>query len=213
MLEETGLPYRIIPVNIGRGDQFDPDFMAISPNNKIPAIIDHEGPGGKPLPLFESAAILLYLAEKSGKFLPNEEVSRWQAIQWLQFQAASLGPMLGQAQHFLHYAPERVNYGVERYGGEAKRLYGVLEVALGRNEYLAGSEYTVADIATWPWLRAWKIQGVDLDLYPNIARWMAKIGERPAILREREVLAEHKRDKASPIGEIERRNLFGRAAG
>lgn len=213
MLEETGLLYRAIPVDIGRGDQFAPDFLRISPNNKIPAIVDQDGPGGLPLALFESGAILLYLAEKSGMLLPAEPHARWRTIQWLQFQAASLGPMLGQAQHFLHYASEKVSYAMERFAREAQRLYGVLDKTLGESAYVASDDYSIADIATWPWVRAWKIQQIDLAAFPNVGRWLTTIEARPAVARERAVLAECRRDKASSLSAGARRHLFGTTTG
>jgi GST-like protein len=183
MLEEIGLPYRVLPVDIGKGEQHAPAYAAINPNGRIPAIVDHAGPGGRPFAVFESGAILLYLSEKSGQLLPADAAARWRAIQWLQFQVASLGPMLGQAQHFHHYASERVPYAEQRYVGEARRLYGVLERQLTASRYLAGEQYTIADVATWPWIRAWKVQGVELDLYPNLARWLQEINERPDAAR------------------------------
>jgi len=212
MLEETGLAYRVVPVDIGRGEQFASDFLKISPNNKIPAIVDHDGPGGA-FPVFESGAILVYLAEKSGRFLPAESRKRWDVLQWLQFQTASLGPMLGQAQHFFHYAPEKVSYGIDRYTAEARRLYGVLDRRLSSNAYLAGQDYSIADIATWPWIRAWKIQGVDLSVFPHVARWLHAIEERPAVLRERAVLADRRRGKSGPLTNQERDVLFASANG
>src|SRR3984885_4647599 len=148
MLEECGLPYAVHAVDIGAGDQFKPDFLAISPNNKIPAIIDSDGPEGKPLSLFESGAILFYLAEKTGKFLPSDPAGRYATMQWLMFQMGGVGPMLGQAHHFRIYAPEKVEYAVNRYSNEAKRLYGVMDRQLGVTRYLAGDEYSIADIAT-----------------------------------------------------------------
>jgi len=211
MLEETELPYRVLPVDIGRGEQFAPEFLRISPNNKIPAIVDHDGPGGSPLSLFESGVILVYLAEKSGRFLPAGARDRWSVLQWLQFQTASLGPMLGQAQHFFHYAAEKVPYGIERYTSEARRLYGVLDGRLGKSPYLGGDAYSIADIATWPWIRAWKIQGIDLAAFPNVARWLHDIEGRPAVLRERAVLAERRRPKSAPLAGEERQTLFAEA--
>jgi GST-like protein len=207
MLEEIGLPYRVIAVDIGKGEQHAPAYVAINPNGKIPAIVDSDGPGGRALTVFESGAILLYLAEKTGQLLPAAAEERWQAIQWLQFQVSSLGPMLGQAQHFHHYATERVPYAEQRYVGEAQRLYGVLERRLSQSPYLAGEQYTIADVATWPWIRAWKVQGVDLNSYPNVARWLREIDERPAVIREREVLSDRK--KSRPLDATARAVLFG----
>jgi GST-like protein len=207
MLEETGLPYRVLPVDLGEGEQHLPAHVAINPNGKIPAIVDHAGPGGRAITVFESGAILLYLAEKSGRLLPAGAEERWQAIQWLQFQVANLGPMLGQAQHFVHYAGERVPYAEQRYVREAQRLYGVLDRRLTAARYLAGEQYTIADVATWPWIRAWKVQGVALSQYPNVARWLEEINERPAVVRERAVLADRK--NAAPLDTVARDALFG----
>lgn len=207
MLEETGLPYRVLPVDIGEGEQHLPAYVAINPNGKIPAIVDHAGPGGRAITVFESGAILLYLAEKSGRLLPADAEEHWQAIQWLQFQVANLGPMLGQAQHFVHYASERVPYAEQRYVREAQRLYGVLDRRLTDARYLAGEQYTIADVATWPWIRAWKVQGVALSQYPNVTRWLEEINERPAVARERAVLTDRK--NAAPLDSTARDALFG----
>ncbi|MDP3083841.1 MAG: glutathione S-transferase N-terminal domain-containing protein, partial [Rubrivivax sp.] len=155
MLEECGLPYRVVPVDIGAGEQFQSDFLAISPNNKIPAIVDPEGPDGAPISLFESGAILLYLAGKTGKFLPTDTRGKYKTLEWLMFQMGGVGPMLGQAHHFRVYAPEKIAYAVERYTNEAKRLYGVMNSQLAKSRYIAGPEYTIADIAIFPWLRSW----------------------------------------------------------
>jgi GSH-dependent disulfide-bond oxidoreductase len=213
MLEEVGLHYRAIPVDIGNGAQFEPAFLAISPNNKIPVIVDHDGPGGAPLTLFESGAILMYLAEKSGQLLPADPARRWTTLQWLQFQTASLGPMLGQAQHFLHYASEQIPYGMERFGREARRLYGVLDRQLGRERYLAGADYTVADVATWPWIRPWKLQGIAIDEFSNVNRWLAEIEARPAVARERKVLAEVRLERPALTDDARRHLFLGSAAG
>ena len=189
MLEECELPYQVHHVNIGEGDQFKPEFLAISPNNKIPAIADSDGPDGKPMVLFESGAILVYLASKAGKFLGNTDREKFTTLQWLMFQMGGIGPMLGQAHHFRIYAPEKTEYAVNRYTNEARRLYGVLDRQLGKSAYLAGDEYTIADIATFPWLRSWKNQGIDWNDYPNAKRWFDEIAERPAVKRGVEVLA------------------------
>jgi GST-like protein len=184
MLEETGLPYRVRTVDIGRDEQFAPEFLAISPNNKIPAIVDSDGPGGAPMSLFESGAILMYLAEKAASpLLPAEPARRWPVVQWLMFQVAGFGPMLGQAHHFRHYAPETVPYGVERYTREARRLYGVLDKQLAAAPWVAGESYSIADIALYPWAALHDRQGVDLGDLPNVARWLAATGERPAVRR------------------------------
>ena len=206
MLEELGLEYKVIPIDIGAGDQFTPDFLAISPNNKIPAIIDSDGPGGKPLALFESGAILFYLAEKTGKFLPLDPVGRYTTMQWLMFQMGGIGPMLGQAHHFRIYAPEKIEYAVNRYSNEAKRLYGVMDKQLGVTRYLAGNDYSIADIATFPWTRSWKNQGIELEEFPNVKRWFDEISERPAVIRGVEVLASARKELT---GDKQREVLFG----
>jgi GSH-dependent disulfide-bond oxidoreductase len=206
MLEECGLPYRVHPVDIGAGQQFEPHFLAISPNNKIPAIEDSEGPDGKPMSLFESGAILLYLAGKTGRFLPNSTRGRYEVLQWLMFQMGGVGPMLGQAHHFRIYAPEKIDYAVDRYTNEAKRLYGVMDKQLAKQKYIAGSEYSIADMAIFPWLRSWKNQGIDWNDYPHLKGWFDEISARPAVQRGVEVLATLRK----PItGEKEREVLFG----
>jgi GST-like protein len=207
MLEECGLPYRAIPVNIGAGDQFKPDFLRISPNNKIPAITDPAGPDGKPISLFESGAILLYLAAKTGRFMPASDRAKYEVLQWVMFQMGGVGPMLGQAHHFRMYAPEKIQYAIDRYSNEAKRLYGVIDRRLAQSEWLGGNEYSIADIATFPWLRSWQNQGVVLGEYPNLQAWFDKISERPAVQRGVKVLADLRR----PItGDKEREVLFGK---
>jgi GSH-dependent disulfide-bond oxidoreductase len=203
MLEETGLEYRAHPIDIGAGDQFKPEFLAISPNNKIPAIVDSHGPGGKPISLFESGAILIYLAEKTGKFLPAEPLARYTTLQWLMFQMGGLGPMLGQTHHFRIYAPEKIEYAINRYTNEAKRLYGVMDTQLGKTQYLAGDDYSIADIAAFPWTRSWQNQGIELAEYPNVKRWHEAIASRPAVVRGVEVLASARKplmdDKAREV--------------
>jgi GST-like protein len=206
MLEELGLEYKPIPIDIGAGDQFTPEFLAISPNNKIPAIIDSDGPEGKPLALFESGAILFYLAEKTGKFLPLDPVGRYTTMQWLMFQMGGVGPMLGQAHHFRIYAPEKIEYAVNRYSNEARRLYGVMDKQLGVTRFLAGNDYSIADIATFPWTRSWKNQGIELDEFPNVKRWFEEIAARPAVIRGVEVLASARKDLT---GDKQREVLFG----
>jgi GSH-dependent disulfide-bond oxidoreductase len=207
MLEECGLEYRAIPVNIGAGDQFKPEFLKLSPNNKIPAINDPHGPDGKPISLFESGAILVYLAAKTGRFLPQADRARYEVLQWLMFQMGTVGPMLGQNHHFRLYAPEKLEYAVNRYTNEAKRIYCVIDGRLSQHQYLAGSEYSIADIATFPWLRNWERQGIVLDEYPFLRDWFNKIAERPAVQRGVKVLADFRR----PItGEKEREILFGK---
>lgn len=209
LLEELGISYNVIPVHIGKGDQFKPEFLKFSPNNKIPALVDHDGPDEKSIALFESGAIMMYLAEKSGwKFMPQEIGARYSVIQWLMFQMGGIGPMLGQAHHFRKYAPEQIPYAVDRYTKEARRLYDVIDRRLGEVEFLAG-EYSIADMATYPWLRAHKWQGQDIAEFPNIQRWYDVIRARPAVQRGIAVLQE-KVDKstAKPTGE-RWDNLFG----
>jgi GSH-dependent disulfide-bond oxidoreductase len=190
MLEETGLPYRVHPIDIGAGDQFKPEFLKISPNNKMPAMIDSDGPDGKPLSMFESGAMLIYLASKSGKFLPESLRDRWSTLQWLMFQMGSVGPMLGQAHHFLAYAPEKLPYAMQRYSKEANRLYGVMDRRLAESKFIACGEYTIADMAIMPWLRSYERQGVNMDEYPHVRKWFDAIGARPAVQRGLAVLAE-----------------------
>jgi len=189
MLEEVGLKYNLIPVNIGKGDQFKPEFLKISPNNRMPAIVDSDGPNGKPLAMFESGAILMYLAEKTGKLMPTDARAKYHVIQWLMFQMASVGPMLGQAHHFRLYAPEKLEYAINRYTKEASRIYGVIDKRLGETEYLAG-EYSIADIAVYPWLVPHKMQGQNLDDYPNLKRWYEANRNRQAVQRGFSVMAE-----------------------
>lgn len=181
MLEETGLAYRAIAVNISKNEQFAPDFLKISPNNKIPAIVDADGPGGKPYSLFESGAILIYLAAKTGKFLGSKEREKYDVLQWLMMQMAGIGPMLGQAHHFRIYAPEKVPYAIDRYTKEAHRIYGVLDRRLGESKFLGSDRYSIADIATWPWIASYKNQGIDLQAFPNVGRWFSAIEARPAV--------------------------------
>ncbi|WP_342050963.1 MULTISPECIES: glutathione binding-like protein [unclassified Cupriavidus] len=206
MLEECGLAYKAHPINIGAGDQFGEDFLAISPNNKIPAIVDPDGPDGQPISLFESGAILLYLASKTGKFLPEDVRGKYEALQWLMFQMGGVGPMLGQAHHFRIYAPEKIEYAVNRYTNEAKRLYGVIDKRLSQHPWLAGNSYSIADIATFPWLRSWKNQGIELEDYPHVKRWFDTIAARPAVQRGVEVLAAERRPQHD---EKAREMLFG----
>jgi len=206
MLEETGLEYNVNPININEGDQFDPEFLEISPNNKMPAMIDQEGPDGKPYSLFESGAMLMYLAEKTGKLMPKDMAKRYRVIQWLMFQMGGIGPLLGQTHHFRVYAPEPIPYAVDRYTNEASRLYSVLDRRLAESEFLADA-YSIADIACWPWLRRPERQGQSHDDYPNLKRWFDTIAARPAVQRGVEVLAEHQR--TGTISAEARENLFG----
>ena len=211
MLEECGYKlgrdWEAIPVNIGTGEQFKPEFLKISPNNKIPALVDPNGPDGKPIFVFESGAILLYLAAKTGKFLPKSDRQKFEVLQWLMFQMGGVGPMLGQNHHFRLYAPEKIDYAINRYTNEAKRMYGVIDRQLANNKFVAGSQYSIADIAIFPWLRNWANQGIVLDDYPNLKAWFNKIAERPAVQRGVQVLA----DLRKPItGDKEREILFGK---
>ena len=197
MLEETGLEYRVHPIDIGAGEQFKPDFLAISPNNKIPAMVDQRGPGGKPFALAESGAMLFYLASKTGKFLPADVRERWEVMQWVVFQMGHIGPMLGQAHHFLQYAPEKIEYAMNRYRNEAKRLYRVVDKQVEENEWIAGSEYTIADMSIMPWLRFPERQGVNIEEYPNLKEWRDRIAARPAVKKALEVLADRRRPTPS----------------
>jgi len=183
MLEECGLAYRVHRVDIGKGEQHAPEFLAISPNNKIPAIVDPDGPDGKPMSLFESGAILVYLAGKTGRFLPADTRGKYVALQWLMFQMGSVGPLFGQVHHFLRAAKEEVPYAIERYTKEKDRLYAVLDTRLGEAKYLAGKEYTIADIATYPWVARHDWHKTDLATFPNVKRWFDAISARPAVKR------------------------------
>jgi len=209
MLEETGLAYTVHAINIGQGDQFAPDFLKISPNNKMPAIIDPDGPDGKPYSLFESGAILMYLAEKTGQFMASEMAARYQVIQWLMFQMGGVGPMFGQAHHFRKYAPEKIDYAYDRYTNEAGRLYGVMDRRLCESEYLAG-DYSIADIATFPWTRSYERQGQRLDDFPSVTRWFEAINARPAVVRALKVLADARKVGIEEDKEAQK-NLFGAA--
>ncbi|HZT54596.1 MAG TPA: glutathione binding-like protein [Burkholderiaceae bacterium] len=206
MLEECGLPYRVHPIDIGAGDQFSPEFLAISPNNKIPAIVDPNGPDGAPISLFESGAILMYLAGKTGRFMPASTRGRYAVLEWLMFQMGSVGPMLGQTHHFRLYAPEKIEYAVNRYTNEARRLYGVMNTRLAKSKYMAGSEYGIADIAIFPWLRSWKNQGIAWVDYPHLRGWFDEIAARPAVQRGVEVLASQRRPL---VDDKAREMLFG----
>jgi GST-like protein len=207
MLEETGEPYNIVPVDIGTGDQFKPDFLEISPNNKIPAIVDRDGPDGEPYALFESGAILMYLAEKSGTLMPSNVTGRYDVVKWLMFQMGHVGPMLGQAHHFRGYAREKIAYAIDRYTNEARRLYCVIDKRLGASAHLAGADYSIADIATFPWLRSHERQGQNLDDFPNLKHWFDEINARPAVQRGIEVLRKLRHEFDTKAHEI----LFGSA--
>jgi GSH-dependent disulfide-bond oxidoreductase len=202
LLEELGLKYKVVPVHIGKGEQFGPEFLAISPNNRIPALVGHEAPDGKPIAMFESGAIMMYLAEKSGwRFMPADIRKRYDVIQWLMFQMGNIGPMLGQAHHFRRYAKEQIPYAIERYTSEATRLYRVLDRRLGEVEFLA-SEYSIADMAVYPWLRPYKWQGQDVAAWPNLQRWYNAVRGRPAVQRGLAVLQErHDRNQNNPSGD------------
>lgn len=211
MLEECG--YRLgrdweaIPVNIGTGDQFKPEFLKISPNNKIPALVDPKGLDGKPISVFESGAILLYLAAKTGKYLPKSDRQKFEVLQWLMFQMGGVGPMLGQNHHFRLYAPEKIEYAINRYTNEAKRIYGVIDRQLASNKFVAGNQYSIADMAIFPWLRNWANQGIVLDDYPHLKTWFDKLASRPAVQRGVRVLA----DLRKPITDDKSREvLFGK---
>jgi GST-like protein len=182
-LEELGLPYKVHPIDINKNDQFKPEFIAINPNSKIPAIVDSDGPGGKKLTLFESGAVLFYLAEKTGKLLPKDPTGRYITMQWLMFQMGGVGPMFGQAHHFLKFAKEDVPYGKKRYRDETVRLYGVMNRRLGEVPYLAGNDYSIADIATYPWVSRFEFQQVNLADHPNVKRWFDTLSARPAVQR------------------------------
>jgi len=199
MLEETGTPYNVHAIDIGAGDQFTPEFLKISPNNKMPAMVDTDGPEGKgkPFALAESGAMLLYLAAKTGRFLPADLRIKWQVTQWLMFQMGHIGPMLGQAHHFLGYAPEKIPYAMNRYKNEANRLYMVVDRRLKESKYLACDEYTIADMATVPWLRFPERQGVEIDEYPALKKWRDAILERPAVKKALTVLADRRRPEMS----------------
>ena len=207
MLEECGLPYKAHAVDIGAGDQFKPDFLAISPNNKIPAIVDPDGPDGKPISLFESGAILLYLAAKTGRFMPADLRGKYEVLEWLMFQMGGVGPMLGQAHHFRIYAPEKIPYAVDRYTNEAKRLYGVMNKRLAKTKYIGGNEYGIADIAIFPWLRSWKNQGIDWNDFPHLRGWFDEVAARPAVMRGVEVLATLRKPL---VDDQSREALFGK---
>ena len=211
MLEECGLPYKFIPVNIGKGEQFTPEFLAISPNNRMPAIVDHAPAcGGAPIAVFESGAILQYLAEKSRRFLPADLRGRYQVLQWLMWQMGGLGPMAGQNGHFLLYAPEKIVYAIDRYSKEVDRLYGVLNAQLGATQaHVAGPDYSIADMAIFPWVRTHKAQQVDLNKFAHVQRWYNALFERPAVKRGLDL---GKELRAPALTEDARKALFGQTA-
>ena len=207
-LEEVGLPYNLMPVDITAGEQFDEEFLRISPNNKMPAIVDSEGPNGEPISVFESGAILLYLAEKTGRFMPSSPRQRYEALQWLMFQVSSVGPMLGQAHHFRGYAPEEIPYAVDRYTNEAARLYGVMDARLSEVKYFVGDEYSIVDMAIYPWVASYERQGQRIEDYPNLRRWYEEMAGRPAVRRAMEV-GEELRRPIEDLDEEARDVLFG----
>jgi GST-like protein len=204
-LEETGLEYRIVPINIRTGDQFKPEFLKISPNNRMPAIVDSDGPGGKPFSLFESGAILLYLGEKTGRLLPSEIRARYKVVEWLMFQMANVGPMFGQRGHFMRAAPEKIPYAIDRYTNESRRLLNVIDRRLGESAYLAG-DYSIADIATYPWVAGVRREPDQLEGRPNLKRWLDAIAERPAVKRGMAVMADL---PAQPLDDQARSILYG----
>lgn len=210
MLEETGLPYTVHPVNIGKGDQFKPEFLAISPNNKMPAIVDSDGPDGKPISVFESGAILQYLGRKTGQFYPQDERGRVEVEQWLFWQMGGFGPMLGQTHHFRIYAPEKVPYAIDRYTNETNRLYGVLNKRLEDREFVAGA-YSIADMAIAPWAKLWERQGQNIDDFPHVKRWLATVLGRPAVARGIAVSSEE-REKTDLRDPAIQAVLFGQRA-
>ncbi|PMR70354.1 glutathione S-transferase C-terminal domain-containing protein [Halomonas heilongjiangensis] len=209
-LEEAGLEYEVRPINIGRGEQFTAEFLAIAPNNRIPAIVDRmPADGGQPLALFESGAILEYLADKTGCFLPQSGRERYVVVQWLYWQMANLGPMAGQNHHFLNYAPEKIEYAIERYVRETSRLYGVLDRRLDDHEHVGGDDYSIADMAIYPWVRAWDKQGQDIEEYPNVLRWMRAIEARPAVRRAYALVENINPSDGVEMDEEARQYLFG----
>ncbi|NBS75966.1 MAG: glutathione S-transferase family protein [Betaproteobacteria bacterium] len=212
MLEECGFTlgrdWLAHPIHIGQGEQFTPEFLTISPNNKIPALVDPQGPDGKPISLFESGAILVYLAAKTGKFMPSSDRGKYEVLQWLMFQMGGVGPMLGQAHHFRIYAPEKVPYGIERYTNEARRLYGVMDRQLAHHRYIAGKSYSIADIAIFPWVRSWAHQGIDWADFPRLKEWFDTVGARPAVQRGSAVLADLRKPMQDDKKAME--TLFGK---
>ncbi|MDI5933243.1 glutathione S-transferase N-terminal domain-containing protein [Halomonas sp. M4R5S39] len=209
-LEEAGLEYEVRPINIGRGEQFTAEFLAIAPNNRIPAIVDRmPADGGQPLALFESGAILEYLADKTGCFLPQSGRERYVVVQWLYWQMANLGPMAGQNHHFLNYASEKIEYAIERYVRETSRLYGVLDRRLDDHEHVGGDDYSIADMAIYPWVRSWDKQGQDIEEYPNVLRWMRAIEARPAVRRAYALVEDINPGDGVEMDEEARQYLFG----
>jgi GST-like protein len=211
-LEEAGLKYKIIPVNIGKGEQFKADFLTVSPNNRIPAIVDHDPPGGgKPISVFESGAILVYLAEKTGKFIPKNTRGRVAALEWLFWQMGGLGPMSGQNNHFSNYATDKIQYAMDRYRNEVNRLYGVMNTRLAGHEYLAG-EYSIADMACYPWVVPWERQGQKISDFPHLKRWFDAIAKRPAVVKAYEWTPKINPGQGSIRTAEERAILFGQTS-
>ena len=206
LLEELGVPYNVIPVNIQAGEQFDPEFLKISPNNKMPAIVDTDGPGNAPIALFESGAIMMYLADKHGSFLPLEMRLRYRVVEWLMFQMGGVGPMLGQAHHFRQYAPEPMPYAVDRYTKEAGRLYGVIDRRLAEVPFLAG-EYSIADMAVFPWLRSYEKQGQKLDDFPHLKAWFEGINAREPVQKGLQLLSD--KIRKGPMDDKAKAVMFG----
>jgi len=212
-LEEAGLDYTLKPVNIGKGDQFKPDFLAIAPNNRMPAIVDHApAGGGAPVSLFESGAILLYLAEKTGRFIARDVAGRAEVLQWLFWQMGGLGPMLGQNHHFTQYAPEQVPYAIDRYVKETNRLYGVLDRRLADRPFIAGADYSIADMASYPWIVPYEKQGQRLEDFPNLQRWFQAIAERPATKAAYARAPEINPDFGKTLSEEAKKVMFGQTA-
>lgn len=208
MLEELGVPYNVIPVNIGKGEQFTPEFLRLSPNNRMPAIVDHEPlGGGAPLPIFESGAILEYLADKYGKFMPKDPRGKYEVLQWLYWQMANLGPNSGQANHFRNYAREKIAYGINRYTDEVNRLYGVMNIQLADHEFLAGA-YSIADMASWPWVILYERMGQDLNEFPHLKRWVDAVQARPAVVKGKAVGEELRAEMSEEAKKV----LFGQRA-
>ncbi|MGQ7261377.1 glutathione binding-like protein [Vreelandella sp. V005] len=210
MLEEAKLAYRVKPINIGRGEQFDPEFLTIAPNNRIPAIVDHAPKdGGQPLSMFESGAILEYLADKSGLFLPAVGRERYIVLQWLHWQMGGLGPMAGQNHHFCHYAPQKIEYAIERYVRETNRLYSVLDQRLAQHTYVGGDDYSIADMAIYPWIVPWEKQGQTIEEFPDLERWFEMIKARPAVRRAYALIEEVNPQAGVEMDEQARKHLFG----
>ncbi len=210
MLEETALRYRVKPINIGRGEQFDPEFLTISPNNRIPAIVDHAPQdGGQPLSLFESGAILEYLADKCGQFLPSEGRERYVVLQWLHWQMGGLGPMAGQNHHFCQYAPQKIEYAIERYVRETYRLYSVLDQRLSQQQYVGGDHYSIADMAIYPWIVPWEKQRQTLEEFPDLERWFQEVAQRSAVRKAYSLIEEVNPHSEAQVDEQVRKHLFG----